>query len=181
MTRAGYSHSKGHEEVRGFRVRTTSERRWAIVREYMLCEVGLPSSWQLGLLVSLSRTFDYVVEAAAVADAKLSVDVAHMVLGGAFCDGEFVADVLNGASANEQLEHFGFSCGKPGPINHNIALCFDGKRQREGSCAWNAIVLANAGCGRRFANTRSGAGGAFPRGGRVACVAGFVNLHKVGF
>ena len=87
MTRAGYSHSKGLVEVRGFRVRTTSERRWAIVRECMLCEVGLPSSWQLGFLVSLSRTFDYVVEATAVADAKLSVDVAHMVLGSAFCDG----------------------------------------------------------------------------------------------
>lgn len=162
MPRVGYSRSKGHEEVRGFRVRTASERRWAIARECMLCEVGLPSSWQLGLLTSFSCAFDYVVEAAAVADAKLSVDVAYMVLGGAFCDGEFVADVLNGASANEQLEHFGFSCGKPGPINHNIALCFDGKRQREGSCAWNAIVLANAGCGRRFAITRSGAGGAFP-------------------
>ena len=135
MPRAGYSHSKGLEEVRGFRVRTASERRWAIVRECMLCDVALPSSWQLGFLVSLSRTFNHVVEAAAVADAKLSVDVAHMVFGGAFCDGEFVADVLNGASANEQFEHFGFSCGKPGPINHNIALCFDGKRQREGSFA----------------------------------------------
>lgn len=111
MPRVGYSHPKGHEEVRGFRVRTTSERQWVIVWECMLCEVGLPSSWQLGLLASLSRAFDYVVEAAAVADAKLSVDVTHMVLGGAFCDGEFVADVLNGASANEQLEHFGFSCG----------------------------------------------------------------------
>ena len=115
MTRAGYSRSKGHEEVRAFRVRTTPERRWAIVRECVLCEVGLPSSWQLGFLVSLSRTFNHVVEAAAVADAKLAVDVAHMVLGGAFCDGKFVADVLNGASANEQLEHFGFSCGKPRP------------------------------------------------------------------
>lgn len=135
MTRAGYSHSKGLEEVRAFRVRTTSERQWVIVRECMLCDASLPSSWQLGLLVSLSRTFNHVVEAAAVADAKLSVDVAHMVLGGAFCDGEFVADVLNGAPANEQLEHFDFSCGKPGPINHNIALCFDGKRQREGSFA----------------------------------------------
>ena len=103
MTRAGYSRSKGHEEVRGFRVRTTSERQWAIAREYMLCEVGLPSSWQLGFLVSLSCAFDYVVEAAAVADAKLAVDVAHMVLGGAFCDGEFVADILNGAPANGQL------------------------------------------------------------------------------
>ena len=87
MPRVGYSHSKGLEEVRAFRVRTASERRWAIVRECMLCVVGLPSSWQLGFLVSLSRTFDYVVEAAAVADAKLSVDVAYMVLGGAFCDG----------------------------------------------------------------------------------------------
>ena len=162
MPCAGYSRSKGLEEVRAFRVRTTSERQWVIVRECMLCEVGLPSSWQLGFLVSLSRAFNHVVEAAAVADAKLAVDVAHMVPGCAFCDGEFVADILNGASANEQLEHFGFSCGKPGPINHNIALCFDGERQRESSCAWNAIVLVNAGCGRRFAITRSGAGGAFP-------------------
>ena len=103
MPRVGYSHPKGHEEVRAFRVRTTSEQQWVIVWECMLCEVGLPSSWQLGLLASLSRTFDYVVEAAAVADAKLAVDVAHMVLGGAFCDGEFVADVLNGAPANGQL------------------------------------------------------------------------------
>lgn len=44
MTRAGYSHSKGHEEVRDFRVRTTSERQWVIARECMLCEVGLPRS-----------------------------------------------------------------------------------------------------------------------------------------
>ena len=44
MTRVGYSHSKGLEEVRAFRVRTASERRWAIAREYMLCEVGLPRS-----------------------------------------------------------------------------------------------------------------------------------------
>ncbi len=29
---------------------------------------------------------------------------------------------------------------------------------RAGSCTWNAIVLANAGCGRRFAIARSGAG-----------------------
>ena len=101
----------------------------------MLCEVGLPCPQPLGLLASFSCALDHVVEAAAVADAKLSVDVAHMVLGGAFCDSEFVADVLNGASANEQLEHFGFSRGKPGPINHNIALRFDGKRQREGSFA----------------------------------------------
>ena len=134
MPRVGYSRSKGHEEVRGFRVRTTSERQWAIARECMLCEVGLPSSWQLGFLVSLSRTFDYVVEAAAVADAKLSVDVAYMVLGGAFCDGEFVADVLNGASANEQLEHFGFSCGKPGPVDHDGALGIDSKRHCKNGC-----------------------------------------------
>ena len=52
---------------------------------------------------------------------------------------------------------------------------------RAGSCTWNAIVLANAGCGRRFAITRSGAGEAFPRGGSIASIAGFVNLHKVGF
>ena len=44
MTRAGYSRSKGLEEIRAFRVRTASERRWAIVRECMLCEVGLPRS-----------------------------------------------------------------------------------------------------------------------------------------
>ena len=32
---------------------------------------------------------------------------------------------------------------------------------RAGSCTWNAIVLANAGCGRRFAIARSGACGGF--------------------
>lgn len=32
---------------------------------------------------------------------------------------------------------------------------------RAGSCAWNAIVLSNAGCGRRFAIARSAACGGF--------------------
>ena len=42
---------------------------------------------------------------------------------------------------------------------------------RAGSCTWNAIVLANAGCGRRFAITRSGACGGFSLW-RKPCEAG---------
>lgn len=42
---------------------------------------------------------------------------------------------------------------------------------RAGSCTWNAIVLSNAGCGRRFAIARSAACGAFPCGGSM-CEAG---------
>ena len=79
--------------------------------------------------------FNHVVEAATIADAKLAVNIAHMVLGGAFRNGEFVADVLYGAPANEQLEHFGFACGKPGSVDHDGALGLNSKRHSVGGCA----------------------------------------------
>ena len=48
-----------------------------------------------------SCAFDHVVEAAAIADAKFAVNIAYVVLGGAFCNGELVAYVLYSASTNE--------------------------------------------------------------------------------
>lgn len=68
--------------------------------------------------------FNDIEDAAAVSDAKLPIDIAHMVFCRALCNRELVTQALNRSSSDEKLQNLRFTSGEAGCVCDKAAsLC----------------------------------------------------------
>lgn len=54
--------------------------------------------------------FNDVMEPLPIAYANFSVYAAHMMFGGALCNGKFVTDIRNASSSRKQSQDLAFTC-----------------------------------------------------------------------